>query len=163
MKNTVSSKLLNGFVVVGIILTILVLVGTPLGLTAVFKVSNIKVVNENMPWILTMFIYICAVPYVLALFKLKSICGLLGDENPFSLKISEEFKVIAICAFSEVILFIVSQLILCFVYDFYLYVLTILPIIIVSFISIIAGFLSIVMSNIFKKAAEIKEELDLTF
>lgn len=163
MKNTISSKLLNGFVVVGIILTILVLIGTPLGLTAVFKVSNIKVANENMPWILTMFIYICAVPYVVALFKLKSICGLLVKENPFSLKISEEFKVISVCAFTEAVLFIISQLTLYFVYDFYLYILTILPIIIVLFICIISGFLSIVMSNIFKKAAEIKEELDLTF
>ena len=40
---------------------------------------------------------------------------------------------------------------------------TILPLIVVIFISITVGFLFLIMSNIFKVAAEIKEENDLTF
>ncbi|WP_333861213.1 DUF2975 domain-containing protein [Clostridium sp.] len=107
--------------------------------------------------------YACAAPYVVPLFKLKSICKLLTEGNSFSPKIAEEFKGMAICAFSEVIIFILAELFLYFVQDFFLYAGTIIPMIVIPFVAITAGFLSLVMSNIFRKAAEIKEEMDLTF
>ncbi|WP_055669607.1 DUF2975 domain-containing protein [Desnuesiella massiliensis] len=163
MKDRISSKVLNGFVMLGIVLTILALIGTPLILTALLKVSRMELSVPNMEWILTGCIYACAIPYVVALFKLKSICGLLVGENSFSPKIAKEFKIIAICSFSEVLIFIFSELLLYFVYDFFLYAGTIIPMIVIPFIAVTAGFLSLVMSNIFKKAAEIKEEIDLTF
>lgn len=163
MKEKVSSQLLNGLVVVGIILTILTLIATPLVITALLKISNRELLNSNMVMILTGCIYICAIPYLVALFKLKSICRLLCGENSFSPKISNEFQIIAICAFSEAVLFILAELFLYFFCSLFLYALTVIPSIIIPFISVAAGLLSLVMSNIFKKAAEIKEEIDLTF
>lgn len=163
MKERISSNVLNRFVMLGIVLTILALIGTPLVLTALLKISMMELSVSNMEFILTGCIYICATPYLIALLKLKSICKLLTGENSFSPKIAKEFQVIAICSFSEVILFISAELFLYFVCDFFLYALTVVPAIIIPFIAVTAGFLSLVMSNIFKKAAEIKEEIDLTF
>ncbi|HCQ90397.1 MAG TPA: DUF2975 domain-containing protein [Clostridium sp.] len=163
MKERTSSKLLNGLVIVGIILTILALIGTPLVLTAFFKSSSMKLSAPNIKWILTVCIYLCAVPYVTALFKLKKICKLLTSEDSFSPIISKKFQVISICAFAEAVVYILSNLFLYIVFDFYLYAITIIPLIIVVFISVTIGFLCLVMSNIFKRAAEIKEENDLTF
>lgn len=163
MQEKASSKILNGLVIIGIILTILALIGIPLVLTAFFKSSSMKLSAPNIKWILTACIYLCAVPYVTALFKLKKICKLLTGENSFSPIISKEFQVIAICAFAEAIIYILSNLFLYTVFDFYLYAVTIIPLIIVVFLAVTIGFLCLVMSNIFKRAAEIKEENDLTF
>ncbi|MDU1350725.1 DUF2975 domain-containing protein [uncultured Clostridium sp.] len=88
---------------------------------------------------------------------------MLTGENSFSPIISKEFQVIAICAFAEAIIYILSNLFLYIVFDFYLYAVTIIPLIIVVFLAVTIGFLCLVMSNIFKRAAEIKEENDLTF
>lgn len=162
MKKHISSKLLNGFVIIGIIITIIALVVTPLVLTAFFKVSGFKSPSD-IAFIITGCIYVCAIPYLISLFKLKSICKLLSSENPFTLKISENFKTIGVFAFLEVFIFIGVNLFLYFAYDIFLYALTIIPLFVIPFISITAGFLAIVMSNIFRKAAEIKEENDLTF
>ncbi|WP_315118246.1 DUF2975 domain-containing protein [uncultured Clostridium sp.] len=163
MKERTSSKVLNGLVIAGIILTILALIGTPLTLTALLKISRMEISVPNMNWILTACIYVCAVPYLIALFKFKRICKLLTDENSFSSIISKEFQVIAICAFAEVVIYILSNLFLYVVFDFYLYAMTVIPLIIIPFIGVTAGFLCLVMSGIFKRAAEIKEENDLTF
>lgn len=163
MKEKISSKILNGLVIVGIILTILTLISIPLVLTAFFKTSGMKVETSNMEWILTAFIYLCAVPYLIALFKFKRICKLLTSENSFSPIISKEFQILAICAFSEACIYLLSNIFLYVLFDFYLFAMTILPLIVVIFISITVGFLFLIMSNIFKAAAEIKEENDLTF
>ncbi|MCY6957650.1 DUF2975 domain-containing protein [Clostridium brassicae] len=163
MKERTISKILNGLVIAGIILTILALIGTPLSLTALLKSSKMKLSVLNMEWILTACIYVCAVPYLIALFKLKKICKLLTSENSFSPIISKEFQVLAICAFTEAVFFILSNLFLYVVLDFYLYAMTIVPIIIMIFVAVTAGFLFLIMSIIFKRAAEIKEENDLTF
>ncbi|MBU5483293.1 DUF2975 domain-containing protein [Clostridium sp. MSJ-11] len=163
MKERTTSKILNGLVIIGIILTILTLIGTPLVLTALIKISGMKPSVPNMKWILTACIYACSAPYVIALFKLKKICKLLTGQNSFSPIISNEFKVIAICAFAEVVVYILSNIFLYVVFDFYLYAITVIPLIIVTFVAITVGFLCLLMSNIFKRAAEIKEENDLTF
>lgn len=109
MKEKISSKILNGLVIVGIILTILALISIPLLLTAFFKTSGMKVEISNMKWILTACIYLCAVPYLIALFKFKRICKLLTSENSFSPIISKEFQILAICAFAEACIYFFEQ------------------------------------------------------
>lgn len=163
MKDKTISKILNGLVIAGIILTILALIGTPLGLTAFLKASRMKLLFPNMEWILTAFIYACAVPYLIALFKFKKICKLLTSENSFSPIISKEFQRVAICAFVEAGIYIMSNLFLYVIFDFYLFAMTIVPLIIVIFVAVTVGFLFLIMSSIFKRAAEIKEENDLIF
>ncbi|KEJ01363.1 hypothetical protein N494_10455 [Clostridium botulinum A2B7 92] len=163
MKEKTSSKVLNGLVIVGIILTILALISTPLVLTAFLKTSGMKLETSNMEWILTACIYACAVPYLIALFRFKRICKLLTSKNSFSPIISKEFQALAICAFVEACIYLLSNLFLYLLFDFYLFAMTIVPLIVVIFVAITVGFLFLIMSSIFKTAAEIKEENDLTF
>lgn len=165
MKKSINSKILNGLIIFGIVLTIVALVGMPLVLTAALKVSGMEFDRSysKIAISISILIYICAVPYVIALLKLKSICKALTGENSFALSIAEDFKIVGICAFVEAVTFIGANLILYFVYHIYLYALTIIPLFVVPFIAITLGFLFLTMSNVFKKASEIKEENDLTF
>ncbi|MCU9809280.1 DUF2975 domain-containing protein [Paraclostridium sp. AKS46] len=71
-------------------------------------------------------------------------------------------KSIAICAFSEILIFNVVQLFLCYLFNVYLYALNIIPAILVSFISLAIGFLSLVLGRLYTMAIEIKEENDKT-
>ncbi len=99
-----------------------------------------KLETLNMEWILTACIYLCAVPYLIALFKFKRICKLLTSENSFSPIISKEFQALAICAFSEACIYLLSNIFLYVLFDFYLFAMTIIPLIVVIFISITVGF-----------------------
>lgn len=159
-KNT-SSKILNNIILAGIVLTILALLFLPLGITAFFK-SNFGIVGGNIPMILSTGVYICAIPYLIALFALKKLCNLIATKNPFSREIPYYLKTISICAFSEIFLFNVIQLFLCYFFNVYLYALNIIPAIIVSFVCLAIGFLSLVLGKLFNMAIDIKEENDKT-
>lgn len=158
-------KILSTLVLIGIVLTLLTLLFLPLGLTALLKISNLNftIPFSSMSLRLSLCIYACSVPYVISLFKLKSICKLLSSKNPFDIKISKKFNDISLCAFCETFLFIAATLIYVYVFNLYLYAFTILTVVIVTFVSITAGFLFKVYSGIFKKASQIKEEIDFTF
>lgn len=161
MKKNASSKVLNIIVTVGIILTLLVLLATPLTITAYFK-SAFSMLNQNLVMGITVCIYICALPYMIALFNLKKLCKLIVNNNPFSIDAPKSLKTISICAFSEVLLFNGCVIFITYYYNIYLYILTIAPMIIVTFISIAIGFLSFVLSKLFEIAIEIKDENDKT-
>lgn len=163
MKSKVSYKLLNGMVIIGIVLTLCALIGTPLVITAFFKSSEFNPTNPDAVMLVTTAIYCCAVPFMVALFKLKGICRLICHDNAFSPKLSKSFTDIAICAFAEAIVFLIVHLIACTVFNLFMLALTVIPTFIVLFVSITAGILMLVFANIFKKASEIKAENDLTF
>lgn len=163
MEKKANSKLLHSFVIAGIVLTLLVLIGTPLMLTALFKSSDVGSTVDNIEWVITGCIYACAIPYVIALFKFRKVCILLTSQSSFSPVIPQLFQQIAYCGFAVAVLYVLSNLFLYIVFDFYLYALTIIPLFVISFIAVTAGFFSLVLSNIFKRAAEIQEENDLTF
>lgn len=92
MQERTSSKILNGLVIMGIILTILALIGTPLVLTAFLKSSSIKLSTPNIKWILTVCIYLYAVPYVATLFKLKKFIDCLHVKIHFHQLYQKSFK-----------------------------------------------------------------------
>lgn len=165
MKKDLNQKILNSIIVVGIVLTIIALVAMPLGLTAMMKAwgEQMSITKGNMPLILSCAIYICAIPYLIGLFKLKKICKLLRSQNKFSVLIVKELRDIGICAFSEAIIFIFMTVCLYGIFGFYLYALTILSLIIIPFVSIALSLLFFQMSEVFKIAVEIKEENDLIF
>ena len=71
-------------------------------------------------------------------------------------------KKISICAFSEILIYNIVQVLLYYIFDIYLYGLTIILAIVVSFVSLAIGFLSLVLSKLFDMAIEIKEENDKT-
>ncbi len=161
MKKDFNSKILNSIVLVGIILTLLALLATPVILTAMFK-SGLGVVGSNMPIYISIGIYICAIPYVLSLFILKKLCKKILIGQPFSKEIPKYLKQISICAFSEILIFNTIQVAIYYIFDIYLYGLTIMSSIIVSFISLAICFLGLVLSKLFEMAIEIKDENDKT-
>lgn len=161
MKKNRNSKILNSIVLLGIVITLLMLIGTPLALTAMFK-TNKELMDSNFITTITVLIYICAAPYVGALVLLKKLCKLMSNKNPFSREIPRLIKKIGMCAFSEVLLFNGAIIVAYYIYDIYLYALTIVPCIIVSFVSIAIGFFALVSANLFEMSIDIKEENDKT-
>ncbi len=160
MKNNYS-KILNIIVSVGIGLTLILLAGIPFILGALSKSSDLNMESKYVI-ILTGGIYVCAVPYVIALFNLKKLCSHITSKNPFSESIPKIIKNIAYCAFSEVVLFNLVNILLYFVYDIYLYALTILPCVLVSFVSLAIGVFALVSSKLFEIIIDIKDENDRT-
>ena len=161
MKKDYSSNILNSIVVIGIILTLIALLAMPLILTAMLK-SGLGIVGSSLPMNISIVIYICAAPYVIALFILKKLCKIVAIKQPFSRDIPQYLKKISICAFSEILIYNIVQVLLYYIFDIYLYGLTIILAIIVSFVSLAIGFLSLVLSKLFDMAIEIKEENDKT-
>ena len=162
MKKDYSSNILNSIVVIGIILTLIALLAMPLILTAMLK-SGLGIVGSSLPMNISIVIYICAAPYVIALFILKKLCKIVAEiKQPFSRDIPKYLKKISICAFSEILIYNIVQVLLYYIFDIYLYGLTIILAIIVSFVSLAIGFLSLVLSKLFDMAIEIKEENDKT-
>lgn len=161
MNKNFSSNLLNKIITTGIILTFLALLSTPLILTAIFK-SILGIVNSNIPIIISIGLYICAIPYIIALFILKKISKQIAIKDPFNIKIPILLEQISFCAFSEIILFNIVCIVLYYVFNIYLYGITIMSSIVVSFVSLAIGVLSIVLSQLMKIAIEIKDENDKT-
>jgi hypothetical protein len=146
MEKTTGSKILNILVVLGISLTLLGLLGTPLITTAFFKSASSQ---PDSPLIIVIVscIYLCAIPYVIALLKLKKLCKLIGENDLFSIDATKSLRTISICAFSEIILFNGCSAYLIYVHDMFLYALSIVPMIIVTFISLVIGFLALVSAH----------------
>lgn len=160
MNKNRNSKILNGLVIFGIVLTVIALLFTPLGLTAFFKTQGVY--NSNLPSLFSGVIYICAIPYLVALVYLKKLCKLMGSSDAFSRKIPKVIKWIGISAFSEIIIFNLVNIGLYYCYGLYFYALTVFSCIIVTFVSATIGFFAFVSSNLFNRVIEIKEENDAT-
>ena len=69
---------------------------------------------------------------------------------------------IAYCALSEVVIFNLMNIIFYFAFDIYLYAITILSCILVSFLSLAIGVFALVSSKLFERVIEIKDENDKT-
>ena len=95
MKKDYSSNILNSIVVIGIILTLIALLAMPLILTAMLK-SGLGIVGSSLPMNISIVIYICAAPYVIALFILKKLCKIVAIKQPFSRDIPKYLKKIFI-------------------------------------------------------------------
>ena len=160
MNKFINSKILNGLVIFGIVITVIALLFTPLVLTAFFKTQGVY--NSNLPMIISVAIYICAIPYLVALVYLKKLCKLIGSKDAFSRNIPRIINWIGISAFSEVVLFNFVNIGLYYFYGLYFYALTVFSCIIVTFVSAIIGFFALVSSNLFNRVIEIKEENDAT-
>lgn len=161
MKEHLTAKILNVILILGIILTFFALLGTPLIATAFFK-SEFGILNHSLIFKVSFCIYLCAIPYIIALFKLNKLCKLVIKNKSFSNESITCLKTIAICVFSEMLIFIFASLFLKFntniFNDF-----TMLPIIIlISIICIPLTLLCLVFSELFYNAKEIKDENDQT-
>lgn len=161
MKPNVYSKLLNAIVIAGIVVTFMLLLGTPLIVTAFLKVMLVP--RETVSIVaVTACIYICALPYVIALFKLKKLCSLIVKNNPFSHDSVKSLKVIAACAFVEVAAFVCCIKYLKHTVAFFKHFAYGGPMIVIAFFSVLIGFICLVLSQLFDSAIKIKEENDFT-
>lgn len=160
MKNNYS-KILNIIVSVGIGLTLIMLAGLPFILGALSKSASINMESKYVI-IITGGIYICAVPYVIALFNLKKLCSHITSKNPFSESIPKLINNIAYCSFSEVILFNLMNIIFYFMFNIYFYALTILLCVLITFLSLAIGVFALVSSKLFEMTIDIKDENDRT-
>ncbi len=155
---------LNGLVVVGIVLTVLAVLGSPFVIAAVIKAGELSALPPYT-WILTtVSVYVCAVPYMAALIELKLICSRIFTDKAFSLGTAKKFRNIGICAFAELLVFVIDQAVLCSMLGMYdLMGLYYLPVFVFVFICVVAGVLAFAMGGVFKRAAVIKEENDEIF
>ena len=156
-----NSKILNNIVIIGIVLTLLALLAMPVVLTDILKM-DFGISESSVAIKLSIGIYMCAVPYVISLFSLKKLCKQISIQNPFSRNVPKYLKQISICAFSEILIFNVVQLVLSYFFNIYSYGITSISVIIVSFVSLGIGIFSIVLGKLFEMAIEIKEENDKT-
>ena len=161
MKNNFIQKTLNMIVILGISITCILLLGTPF-ITAAFFKSQFSILDHNLVINFVVCIYLCAIPYVIALFKLKKLCSLVVKNNPFSIDSVKSLKIISICSFSEIIIFIGCVTYLKHSLEFFEYAVFGGPIIVVIFISVTIGFLCLVLSQLFEIAIKIKDENDKT-
>ena len=155
-----SSRILNNIVLIGITLTFMVLIAMPFVLTVILE-KDFGIVGGTIPIKLSIGIYVCAIPYVVSLFSLKKLCKQIALQDPFSRTIPKYLKQISICAFSEILIFNVAQVVLYYFVDVDLYGM-IISAFIVSFISLAIGFFGIVLKKLFEMAIEIKDENDKT-
>lgn len=161
MEKSLNYKILNCLVFIGLFITISMLLATPLVTTAFLK-SRFSLIDTNLVIKISICIYICAIPYVMAIFNLKKICKLVAENNAFSLDIVDHLKVISFCSFSEIIIFIIGATYIKHSTVFFKDVLLFGPIFIVTFIGLTIGFLFLVLSQLFKIFIEIKDENDKT-
>lgn len=161
MKNSTTSKILNIIVLLGITITCILLLGTPLIVTAFFK-NNYSILDHKLVMIVVTCIYLCGIPYLIALFNLKRLCGLIAKNNPFSNKIVKALKQISICSFSEIFIFSVCIWYLKTHIPFFENTLWIGPFIAIAFVAITIGLLALVASELFKLFINIKDENDKT-
>ncbi|MBQ9832845.1 MAG: DUF2975 domain-containing protein [Clostridia bacterium] len=159
MKGTIKAKLLNAFVIIGIVLTfLLIAVMSVLGFGWMVKLYASDYCREY--WCVAggmVSMYLCAIPFAVALFELKKITKCLRDDEIFSMKVSRTLKNIAVCAFIEtaVCAAVTAFLMTCTTAWVFM------PII--AFVAAAIGLLAICMAEVFERAAKMKEENDSIF
>lgn len=161
MRKDFNFKILDKIVLTGVVLTLVALLVLPWELPVLLK-SKFGILDKNIPMIISVSTYICAIPYVWALILLKKLSGLVAKKDAFSASIPQYLKDISICSFSEILIFNIVQLGLYYLFDIYLGEITVILVVVVSFVSLAVGFLSLVLSKLFEIAIEIKDENDKT-
>ena len=159
-----SLKILNIFVLIGIALTLLAMAGTPLVLTASLKhYTEFMAENPHAVISLTISFYLCVLPFLMALIRLKKMCRHFTKKDFFLPEISEGFRRIAVYAFLDGIIIFAVQFAPTLLFGSFMYALTVIPAFVFPFVCVSIGLLSLVMSVIFREAAELKAENELIF
>ena len=161
MKNNITSKILNIIVLLGLTLTCMLLIAAPLIVTAFFK-SAYSILDSGLVMSVVACIYLCAIPYVIALFNLKKLCGIISKNNPFSNKIVKSLEIISICSFSEMLLFLGCVWYLKNFVKFFQRLLWVGPFILIAIVATTIGLLALVASRLFELFIDIKDENDKT-
>lgn len=159
---SVSSRILNVILIIGIVITIGLLIWLPFIVGAFTKVAMINKTGNNTFLILLISGYLLSIPYVIALFKLRKLVSLTMKNEAFSKKSINILKIISILSFLEIIIFIGCSNFMKYNIAEFHDALLVGPTIIVGFICITIGFLFAVLATLFNNAREIKIENDMT-
>jgi hypothetical protein len=169
MKKDISYKILNFLIGLGIVITLVALLIVPQALSDMLKqtgksIAPILFMGKDIVDSSTIGIYICAVPYVIALFLLKRLCKLLSKNNTFLEEVPKLLKNIATCAFIDFVLVNLIAVFIAFIYIFDkdMFFSTIMISNTISLVILVIGLLSLVSSKLFKRAIDIKSENDKT-
>lgn len=155
MNKNFSSTILNNIVSIGIFITLILFLLIPLLFNYFFK-NTLGLVGGNISLFVSTGVYICIIPYLIALITLKKLCSLIYNKNPFSKETTYLLKTISLCAFSEFFIFNMVQLFLCNLFNVCLYSINVIPTALISFISLFIGLFSLVLCNINSKILKIK-------
>lgn len=161
VKKKFIPKILNTIVVLGISITCILILANPLIITAFLK-SQYSLLNHEIVITISTCIYFLGVPYIIALFKLKKLCGLVVKNNPFSIESVKSLKIISMCSFSELLIIIGCEKYLDYSVKGFKNIPLGFPIAALTIICLTIGFLCIVLSQLFEMAIKIKEENDET-
>ncbi|MGL4740934.1 MAG: DUF2975 domain-containing protein [Sarcina sp.] len=164
MTKSLSTKVLNIILTIGIIATILIFIGSPFIFGALFKTTgNVDLISTAAFYSVILGFMLCALPYIIALFSLKNLIKLISKNQSFSLKSIKILNIISICSFSELILFVLcSNIIKRIFIEHFEYILLTPVTIVIAFICLTLGFLFLILAKLFKNALELKEENDMT-
>ncbi|MEA4826279.1 MAG: DUF2975 domain-containing protein [Clostridium sp.] len=161
MKNIFIPKILNMIVILGISITCIFYLANPLIITA-FLESHYSILNRALVITFSTCFYLLGASYVMALFKLKKLCSLIVKNNPFSIESVKSLKIISICSFIELFIFIGCKKYLDYSVVGFKNIPLELPLAAFTIICLTIGFLCIVLSQLFEIAIKIKEENDET-
>lgn len=154
-------KLLEYLILFGITLTALALLGSPLIITAFFK-SAFQILDDPVVTAVIISLYLCAIPYMWALINLHALAKMVADNTPFTMRSVQALKAISLSIFSEI--FIVFGVIyyLKHSFEFFRHTLVIAPLSIFTFLCIVVSLLCYLLSQLFDRARQLKEDNDLT-
>ncbi|MCR1955963.1 hypothetical protein NSA24_14285, partial [Clostridioides mangenotii] len=120
MLKNISYKALNIIMIIGIVITLLVLFIVPSIVSeVVYSFESSRSLDSNIVTNITVSVYLCAIPYMIALLSIKRFCKILVIENnPFSKEVPNIFKIISRCTFIGFIIFNITTLLLTYKYIF---------------------------------------------
>ena len=148
MKRSFWLYLMNVLVILFIVFMVLTLITLPFLVDKYAELTG-KIVNNSLQ--IKIFLYFSAVPFTILLIMVKKLINNIFHENPFCRSSIKSLNIISICAFLDFILYAFGT-------AFLLKNLTSLILTIAAFM---IGLTSLILSQIFRTAMEIKQENDL--
>jgi hypothetical protein len=144
------ARTMNFLVFIFLILTLLAFFTMPFLVHHYIKMASGDPLNPA--WVLTIFMYVTAVPFFILLMKVKKLCKNLLENEPFTKSSIKALNMISICAFSDFVLYAIGTI------SILKNVLS-LTLMVAAFM---IGLVSLLLSHLVKDAMEIKEENDYT-
>jgi hypothetical protein len=144
------ARTMNFLVLIFLMVTILAFFTMPFLVHHYIKMAGGEPLNPY--WLLTIFLYITAVPFFVLLMKVKKLCKNLLNNEPFTMSSIKALNMISICAFSDFVLYAIGTISI-------LKNLFSLTLMVSAFM---IGLVGLLLSHLVKDAMEIKEENDYT-
>ena len=107
---------------------------------------------------LVTYIYLCLIPFLIALYAVKRLCDIISDGDSFSIRSLKQLSIIVWCCFAEIAINCTAALVFGLFFNFQIFILNL-------FLIALAGVISVfttVLKELVKAAIRIREENELT-